>query len=351
MIYFIEVVCSCSIIVTDCSGNRLHSHKIWFVSLIFSTDVMFASRVCCFFVVWSVCLASSLSNKAVHPLRQEEDLSVERYIGEFFDEETGLYQAIRIHGSKPLVREQSKYQLIEVHYNPHFGKILVLDGVLQLTERDASAYNEMMAHLPLMQHPHPQRVLVIGGGDGYVIQEVLKHESVLHVDHVDLDADVINVCKTHFDWGFVWDDPRVHLHVRDGAAFLDEVANETYDVIIQDSSDPWAYDINGARVDLPSSVLYSEKHFANLHRVLKPNGVLNIQAETLQIPSDLEGIVQWRDLALGVGFKGARYASIMISTVSQLAGWDTVFLSWEMRMQSSLFAIWCLIMSLLRLLL
>jgi spermidine synthase len=243
-------------------------------------------------------------------------------IGEYFPE-TGFYQGLRIKDRQPLLRKQSPYQLIEVHYNPHFGKILVLDGVIQLTERDGDAYNEMMAHLPLMQHPNPKRVLVIGGGDGYVVQEVLKHDSVIQVDHVDLDQDVIQVCKQMFPWGAVWDDPRVKLHIRDGAAFLEEVADQTYDVIIQDSSDPWTYDEFGDQVELPSSVLYSVEHFVNLYRKLKPNGVLNIQAETLQLPSDLEAIAKWRDLAIHVGFIEARYASIMISTVRRSSGFTS----------------------------
>lgn len=249
-----------------------------------------------------------------HRDKSRKQLQDGQAVGEYFPE-TGFYQGLVIKGGRPLLQKQSAYQLIEVHHNPHFGRVLVLDGVLQLTERDGNAYNEMMAHLPLMQHPNPKRVLVIGGGDGYVVNEVLKHESVQRVDHVDLDVDVIEVCKRMFPWGAVWDDPRVTLHIQDGAAFLDGVADGTYDVIIQDSSDPWTYDEFQERVELPSSVLYSVEHFANLHRVLKPDGVLNFQAEALQIPSDLEAIGNWRDLAIHVGFMDARYASIMISTV------------------------------------
>ena len=76
--------------------------------------------------------------------------------------------------------------------------MLVLDGVLQLTEKDANAYNEMLAHIPLFQHPNPKQVLVVGGGDGYVLGEVLKHGSMELVDHVDLDSDVIETCQEHF---------------------------------------------------------------------------------------------------------------------------------------------------------
>lgn len=146
------------------------------------------------------------------------------------------------------------------------------------------------------------------------MSEVLKHDAVEHVDHVDLDVEVIETCKKYFSWSEAWKDPRVHLHVADGAAFVRNVEDETYDVIIQDSSDPWTWADNGSKVVLPSSVLYSKQHFGNIHRILKPDGVLNIQAETIQIPSDLDGIRDWRQLALNVGFATARYGSLVISS-------------------------------------
>jgi hypothetical protein len=93
----------------------------------------------------------------------------------------GFYQAIEMVENSLLFAKQSKYQAIEVHQSKFFGKMLVLDGVIQLTERDADSYNEMMAHVPMFQHNNPERVLVIGGGDGYVLKEVLKHHSVVHV--------------------------------------------------------------------------------------------------------------------------------------------------------------------------
>lgn len=84
----------------------------------------------------------------------------------------GFYQAIELEENSLLHARKSKYQDIEVHQSKFYGKVLVLDGVMQLTERDADSYNEMMAHVPMFQHPNPKRVLVIGGGDGYVLKEV-----------------------------------------------------------------------------------------------------------------------------------------------------------------------------------
>jgi len=89
---------------------------------------------------------------------------------------------------------------------------------------------------------------------------------------------------------------------------------QSYDLIVQDSSDPWITHTEGNQVTLPSSALYEENHFRNLYRILKPNGILNLQAETFTIPSDLDGIVHWRKQALDIGFASAKYGSIFISS-------------------------------------
>jgi spermidine synthase len=149
---------------------------------------------------------------------------------------------------------------------------------------------------------------------GYVLGEVLKHASVELVDHVDLDADVIETCREHFQWGKAWEDPRVSLHIADGAAFVRDAPADYYDVIIQDSSDPWIVDSDLEKVSLPSNALYEEDHFRNLHRILKPEGVLNLQAETFSLPSDLQGIVRWRLQALEIGFTSSKYGSLYSSS-------------------------------------
>jgi spermidine synthase len=105
-----------------------------------------------------------------HAERVPDDVP-ERRVGEI-EQSIGFYQAIELAENSLLYKTQSEYQSIEVHQTKHFGKLLLLDGVIQLTERDADSYNEMMAHVPLFQHPNPKRVLVIGGGDGYVLNEV-----------------------------------------------------------------------------------------------------------------------------------------------------------------------------------
>lgn len=228
--------------------------------------------------------------------------------------EIGFSQSITVEGGYPIVDIESEYQDIAVYQTPHFGKVLVLDDVVQITERDANSYNEMMAHVPMMVHANPRRILVIGGGDGHVVSEVLKHDSVILVDHVDLDEEVVKVCREHFAWGKAWDDERVTLHVADGAAFVAKAPANYYDVIIQDSSDPYFMNNEGIIVDLPSGVLFTMKHFKNIIRILSKDGVFNFQAETFNIPSDLKGTCSWRKDALQAGFQSAKYGSLYISS-------------------------------------
>jgi len=229
-----------------------------------------------------------------------------------FSPEIGFSQSLTV--SEKRIRQRSKFQKIEIFESRHYGKVLVLDDVVNLTEKDADSYNEMLTHVPMMEHGDPKTVLVIGGGDGYVVREVLKYKSVERVDHVELDEDVIEICKTHFPSAKdTWDDERVHLRIENGIDFVRNAPDDFYDVIIQDSSDPFAVR-DGEAVTLPSSVLYSQDHFKEIYRVLKDGGVLNFQAETIHIPSDLEGVVRWRSHALHVGFASAEYGMLFIST-------------------------------------
>ncbi|CAJ1942118.1 unnamed protein product [Cylindrotheca closterium] len=241
------------------------------------------------------------------------DLAPANRVGEW-ETNIGFYQAIELTKNSLLYKKQSEFQTIEVHQSKFYGKVLILDDALQLTERDADSYNEMMAHVPMFQHVSPKRVLIIGGGDGYALAEVLKHESVEHVDHVDLDKDVIETCELHFpQWATGWKDPRVKLHIQDGAKFIENLT-EKYDVIIQDSSDPFEVEEDGTITPMPSGALYEESHFCALKEILTENGILMIQAESFTIPSSLHGISLWRDKMTNCGFERTRYGSILTSS-------------------------------------
>lgn len=241
------------------------------------------------------------------------------------EDEIGYIQSLIVN-SPAVASIESSYQDIAVYDSDHFGKVFILDDCLQLTERDAPHYNEMLAHVPVMELLAQRnsndlgdliRVLVVGGGDGYVVSELLKHPQIKSIDHVELDEEVINVAKQHLPWGDAWESENVNLVIADGAAFVKEQVNKgkSYDVIIQDASDPFYLETDGTVVTLPSSVLYGISHFESLYKLLQPNeGVLMFQAETYNIPSNLESIRKWRKLLEDIGFATPRYGSISIST-------------------------------------
>ncbi|GFS32175.1 spermidine synthase 3 [Actinidia rufa] len=138
-----------------------------------------------------------------------------------------------------LYKEKSEYQEILVFESSAYGKVLVLDGIVQLTEKDEFAYQEMITHLPLCSIQSPKNVLVVGGGDGGVLREISRHSSVELIDICEIDKMVIDVSKKFFpDLAIGFEDPRVQLHIGDAAEFLCHAPEGKYDAIIVDSSDP-----------------------------------------------------------------------------------------------------------------
>ena len=202
-----------------------------------------------------------------------------------------------------LFHQQSPYQSVLVLKSTTWGNVLVLDGVVQLTERDEMAYQEMIAHLPLFSHPSPQHVLIIGGGDGAVIREVLKHSAVQSLTICEIDRVVIEAAKTFFpSIAPAWEDPRVTLYEGDGAAFLQRSENlSKYDVIITDSSDPIG----------PAASLFQSPFYRAMHAALKPGGKVCTQAESIWINLDLIHTLVKEGMAI---FNNVEYATTQIPT-------------------------------------
>ena len=162
---------------------------------------------------------------------------------------------------------RTDFQAIQIFRNDLLGRVLVLDGVVQTTELDEFFYHEMLAHVPILGHGATARVLIIGGGDGGCLNQVLRHP-VAQVTMVELDRDVVEVCRAHLpalsDGAF--DDPRLRLVIGDGTAFVAETA-ERYDVIIIDSTDPIG----------PAVALFEVPFYRNCRDRLAPGGVLVTQ--------------------------------------------------------------------------
>ncbi|ODV88719.1 hypothetical protein CANCADRAFT_127935 [Tortispora caseinolytica NRRL Y-17796] len=180
-------------------------------------------------------------------------------------------QAMTLRVKQILHVEKSKYQDVLVFESTDYGNVLVLDGVIQATERDEFAYQEMICHLAMNSHPNPKKVLVIGGGDGGVLREIVKHDCVEQAVLCDIDECVIRVSKKYLPGMSVgFEHPKVKVHVGDGFKFLADYKNE-FDVIITDSSDP----------EGPAEALFQKPYFELLHEALTEKGCITTQAENI----------------------------------------------------------------------
>ncbi len=169
-----------------------------------------------------------------------------------------------------LESKKSRYQQIDILETEDGERLFVLDGMVMLTTRDEFVYHEMLAHVALMAHPAPRRVLIVGGGDGGTAREVVKHPTVEHVDLVDIDEDVFELSRRHLpETAVAFGDPRVHLRAEDGAAFVKN-AREPYDVVLVDSTEPIG----------PGAVLFGAQFHGDIHRALGPQGLMVCQSDT-----------------------------------------------------------------------
>jgi len=206
-----------------------------------------------------------------------------------------------------LHEQQTKYQHLTVFRNDGpWGNVMTLDGAIQLTDKDEFVYHEMMAHTALNALRRPAaRVLIIGGGDGGVMREVLRHPSVERCDLVDIDGAVIEVSKKLFPQVAIsFADPRANAIVGDGAAFVQHAAAASYDVIIVDSSDP----------EGPASVLFGETFYRAVFKALRPGGVVCSQGESVWLHMALVQKMAAMLRSPAVGFAEVGYAMIYIPT-------------------------------------
>lgn len=201
---------------------------------------------------------------------------------------------------KILYDQRSPFQNILVFQSAQYGNVLVLDGVIQLTEMDNFAYHEMMTHLALCSvRIPPRRILIVGGGDGYLLREILtQYDCVSQIVIVEIDAMVVHVARQFF--GAVFDHAKVELIHADAAVYLRNCKDQ-FDVILGDTSDPVG----------PAASLFSPEFYDTMRKSLKPGGMVCVQAECfwihLELISDL--IACCRDT-----FGSAEYATTMVPT-------------------------------------
>ena len=193
---------------------------------------------------------------------------------ETFDDQTRL--GLRV--EKTLFSGQSDYQKIEVIDTVGFGRVLVIDNVFMTSEYDEFLYHEMLAHPALTTAPRIERVLVIGGGDGGTVREVLRHPDVKECLMIEIDELVVNVSKEYLPGiGTAWDDPRLDLRFIDGIDYVKTSEDEKFDVILLDGTDPIG----------PGAVLFDEAFYEGCKRMLTDDGVMALQSESPLLMMDV----------------------------------------------------------------
>jgi spermidine synthase len=167
---------------------------------------------------------------------------------------------------RELARVQSDYQDIVIFESFSHGRVMLLDGVVQITEGDEFVYQEMITHVPLLAHGAARRVLIIGAGDGGVLRRVLQHNTVEKAVMVEIDGEVIRLAKEFLPniAGTAWSDPRAEVIVGDGIDHVRTAPDASYDVIIVDSTDPIGV----------GEVLFTDEFYANCARILTSGGLV-----------------------------------------------------------------------------
>ena len=181
---------------------------------------------------------------------------------------TKAFQGFEV--NETLCRHHSKFQDIAIYTNDALGKVLVLDGIVQITTSDEFIYQEMMAHVPSFSHQNPENVLIIGGGDGGILREVLRHKTIKKAVMVEIDQLVIDLCIKYMPEinhnGQVYQDPRSELLVQDASEFVKDTSYK-FDVVIIDSTDPVG----------PGEKLFTKEFYKNLSQILNPDAFLSTQ--------------------------------------------------------------------------
>ncbi len=187
----------------------------------------------------------------------------------WFTEELHPYYRKGIRVKKILADEQTQFQHLQIVETEFFGKAMILDGIIQLTERDNIGYHEMIVHVPMLAVGNPKRVLIVGGGDGGSLQQVLRYPSMEEAVVCELDERVVELSREHFaSFGDPWADPRATLLVLDAFGFLEENPGQ-FDVIISDTTDPIGM----------AERLFSDEFYKLMVRALTPNGAAATQCE------------------------------------------------------------------------
>jgi spermidine synthase len=189
-------------------------------------------------------------------------------MSEWFNEtlHNGYHQGFEV--AEVLFENKTDHQHLVIFESTSFGRVMALDGIIQTTERDEFIYHEMLAHVPLLAHGQAKNVLIIGGGDGGLLREVLKHQNVERAVQVEIDQAVIDMCVKYLPnhSAGAYDNPRAEIVINDGIEYV-KTTDRQFDVILSDSTDPIG----------PGEVLFTSPFYEGIKRCLKPGGIFAAQ--------------------------------------------------------------------------
>ena len=175
------------------------------------------------------------------------------------------------HDGQKLFEKITPFQKVEVYNTLEYGNKLALDGMIMCTEKDEYVYHEMITHVPMLLHPDPQKILVIGGGDGGTAREILKHQGVDSIELVEIDNAVVEASKLHLPTiSPAFGHSKLQLKIEDGIKFVKNVSDESFDLVIVDSTDPVG----------PSEGLFTKDFYLDVYRILTKQGIMVTQSES-----------------------------------------------------------------------
>ena len=199
-------------------------------------------------------------------------------MGLWYEETFGDQVRLGLRAKETLFSGQSAYQKVEVIDTVGFGRVLIIDGVFMTSEYDEFLYHEMLAHPALTTAPSIERVLVIGGGDGGTVREVLRHPDVKHCTMIEIDELVVEVSKRYLPGiGTAWDDPRLDLRFIDAIEYVSESEDDEFDVVLLDGTDPVG----------PGAMLFDESFYRGCKRMLTESGVMALQSQSPLLMMDV----------------------------------------------------------------
>jgi spermidine synthase len=190
--------------------------------------------------------------------------------------------------AKLLEHIKTPFQVMDVYENKTFGKFFTLDNWMQYTEKDEFIYQEMLVHPAFAINSNIKNVLVIGGGDGGIVREVCKYKGVKHIDWIDIDGKVVEVCGKYFP-STAYTDKRVNFMAIDGIDWVKKSNSSKYDLVIVDSSDP---DDTDSGAVLAASTLFTKEFYLNCKRILTKNGILTCQGESPYYEGDRRNLLR-----------------------------------------------------------